>query len=195
MFLQTILHKKIRNNIKNYINLYNNYLKIDSLVLDIGCGNGMQAKVLKKTYPKLTIHGLDIKNCLWKENRDIPFKVYNGEIIPFRDNSFDVSLLSFVLHHAENPNKVLLESIRVSKNFVLIFEEIYLNLWQKWLLILYDIVINFLIFGEKISVPKFRKKEEWLKTFTAIGITKPVKIILIKSILPPFNRIFFVLTK
>lgn len=194
-FLQILIRSIIKNSIVNYQYLYSEYLNNKMSVLDVGCGNGMWAKIIKKTIPGIFIQGLDLKNYLWKENRDIPMTLYDGINIPFSNSNFDASLLFFVLHHADNPERVLTETLRVSKKHLLILEEIYSNSIQKWLMIIYDILVNLLIFGERISIPKFKTKEEWESIFYLLSVSKIKTVILKKTLFFLPQRVLFVINK
>jgi SAM-dependent methyltransferase len=50
-----------------------------------------------------------------KKKVENTFVVSSGESIPFRSNVFDVAFSIYVLEHASNPHKVLLEKVRVLK--------------------------------------------------------------------------------
>jgi SAM-dependent methyltransferase len=53
-----------------------------------------------------------------------PITVYDGARLPYPDRSFDATLLVFVLHHAEDPRRVLQEALRVTDGPVLILETV-----------------------------------------------------------------------
>jgi ubiquinone/menaquinone biosynthesis C-methylase UbiE len=126
---------------------------------------------------------------------DIPITTYDGCTMPFKDGSFDAVLLFFTLHHTSDPIRVIDEAIRVSKKSILIFEEVYENLLQKYAMICYDIAVNTLMFGSRISVPRFYKQDEWMAIFKKLKIRKLSKEIFIKPWYYPPRRIFFCLSK
>jgi SAM-dependent methyltransferase/catechol 2,3-dioxygenase-like lactoylglutathione lyase family enzyme len=73
----------------------------DSL-LDIGCGNGMIASLVRNRFKKIQL--LDVVEYLPPE-LDLPFKTYKeGDTI---SGSFDTVLLLTVLHHSNNPLELL----------------------------------------------------------------------------------------
>lgn len=195
MFFQTTIKRIIKKNITNNFSIYEKYLLKYSSVLDIGCGNGMQAKIIKEMIPGIAIRGLDIKNYLWEENRDIPLTLYEGYVMPFADNAFNAGLFFFVLHHTNNPTKILSEALRICQNQLIIAEEVYSSKLQKWTMIIYDILLNLIIFGEFISIPKFKRKDEWIKIFNGLGIQNPICIEVKRNFYQPPNRIFFILKK
>ncbi|MBE7069036.1 MAG: class I SAM-dependent methyltransferase [Ruminococcaceae bacterium] len=72
--------------------------------LDLGCGDGLTAVFVRKYFPKTEYHGLDISvNSIEKANKrglEGPlFHLYDGEKIPFEDNTFDVVFMACVMHH------------------------------------------------------------------------------------------------
>ncbi len=68
-------------------------------------------------------------------------KIYNGDKIPYRDNFFDVVICIYTLHHAEKPNELLDELVRVYKDRVARIEESYSGLFSKLTLIYRDITV------------------------------------------------------
>jgi len=88
-----------------------------SKVLDVGCGDGMLAGLIKELRPDIEIQGIDI---MVREKTQIPVKKFDGSVIPFENQSFDVVMFVDVLHHTENPMVLLKEAVRVTRNFVVI---------------------------------------------------------------------------
>ena len=87
----------------------------------------------KKTGEKLEC--LDVKDL---NLTDLPLKLYNDKKIPFSTNSFDTTLLCYVLHHAKNPINLLKEGIRVFKKNIIIFKDNADNLLAKPLDFVYN---------------------------------------------------------
>src|SRR2546427_1259923 len=46
---------------------------------------------------------------------------------PFRDGTFDTTLISLALHHCEAPEAVLDEAVRVTRSRLLVVESVYRN--------------------------------------------------------------------
>ncbi len=89
----------------------------DSLVLDVGCGDGLLDRVIGQRRPDLTIRGIDV---LVREDAFIPVDPFDGSIIPFGDASFDVVTFVDVLHHTDSPVVLLREAARVARRMILI---------------------------------------------------------------------------
>ena len=94
------LFKGIKNNSK-YIN---------GKLLDFGCGN----KPYESLFNVTEYVGLDISESGFPDEKS-PEVFYDGQTIPFGDNTFDSVLASEVFEHVFNPDQVFLELNRVLK--------------------------------------------------------------------------------
>lgn len=102
------------------------YLTDGAAVLDFGCGTATLTIMAKEHRPAINITGIDIdKSILNKaaekinqKGLDIKLTDYDGERLPFEDNSFDRIISCLVFHHLETPvkQKILAEIFRVTKN-------------------------------------------------------------------------------
>lgn len=89
-------------------------------LLDIGCGTGEIAQLLKKPLPNTQINGIDLSLEMIKQaqNKQLPnavFQLGDAEKLPYSDNTFDMAICSQSFHHYPNPSKALLEAYRVLK--------------------------------------------------------------------------------
>jgi ubiquinone/menaquinone biosynthesis C-methylase UbiE len=90
-------------------------------VLDLGCASGISMGLIKLFSPKTKVVGLEGSKSgeeAWKARG---LDVVDGDIysLPFKDNEFDTVYSSHVLEHLVEPEKALLESIRVAKKRVI----------------------------------------------------------------------------
>lgn len=182
----------VAHNIYYYIPLYKKYLHGCKKIIDIGSGNGMQAKLLLKHIKNIHLTCLDVSNYLWEENKDLNFTVYNGKVIPFPKGSFDASLLFFVLHHTTDPVQMLSEAKRVSRKRILIFEEVFTNPLQKLLMIVYDMLVNTLVLGETITLPHFRTSSQWKLLFRKLSLENVEEVKFPRKWYYPPQRILFI---
>ena len=94
----------------------------DGSVLDLGCGDGTLFDSLKlrgNTAEGLDISQEAIKKCEAKGHKVKLFDFSNGQL-PYADNSFDYVVMLDVLEHLYNPDTLLVEAKRVSKQFVIL---------------------------------------------------------------------------
>jgi|TARA_B100002003_G_C14139221_1_gene547862 ubiquinone/menaquinone biosynthesis C-methylase UbiE len=155
-------------------------------VLDVGSGRCYIAKEISKT--RKNVQCLDVKDL---NLTDLPLKLYNGSKIPFKANSFDTVLVCYVLHHAENPIRLLKECLRVSRTRIIIFEDHADSLLTKPL----DTLFNKL---HGVDTPlNFKNLSQWIEEFKKLNL----KIIKIKRCVekqwfyPGVEHILFVLDK
>ncbi len=157
------------------------YIKRGSKILDIGCGSGITSwQIANKLGTKISL--VDVVN---KNKVDLPFTVYDGKKIPFKDKSFDVSLLIFVLHHADDAQLLLLEAKRVTKDKIIIYEDIITkNPFDK-----IDSFLHGFAFNKTWDLKNnatFKTGPQWQKIFKDIGLK-----IIKKYPLPIRARLFY----
>jgi len=101
-------------------------------VLDAGCGPSIQKEYLEYSPQHAkTLTGIDSSlpfvEATKAENIGPQYLFLAGNIteIPFKDKSFDTSIVSFVIHHVpENPQKVFEELARVTKKHIVVFDHL-----------------------------------------------------------------------
>ncbi len=127
------------------INLFIDSIHEGDRILDIGSGLGEIIARLDQRV-KVNIQSTDIKDKRIF-GRDLPFTKTVGERLPFRDNEFDVVLISAVLHHCREPLKVLAEARRVSKDRVIVLEDCPGGLLEKYQVYFIDSLLNLEFIG------------------------------------------------
>ena len=86
-------------------------------VLDLGCGDGSVAAALMALRPELAVEGVDV---LIRPETHIPVSRFDGHTLPFADGAFDYVTIVDVLHHTDDPARVLAEACRVARRGVVI---------------------------------------------------------------------------
>ncbi|WP_172831684.1 class I SAM-dependent methyltransferase [Mycobacterium asiaticum] len=89
-------------------------------VLDVGCETGHLCKYLADMHGAVAT-GIDVHDAV---TVPIDFSVFDGRSIPFEDNAFDHVVLSFVLHHANDPMQLIKECRRVARRSIIAFEDL-----------------------------------------------------------------------
>ena len=100
----------------------------------------------------------------------IPVTVYDGDRIPFVDKSFDWVTIVDVLHHTDDPARVLAECSRVAKLGVVIKDHLREGFGAFPTLRLMDWVGNR---GHDVRLPyNYLSKAEWDAVFEKIGVAR-----------------------
>jgi len=96
------------------------HLRDGDRVLDVGCGFGGLGRAIMAAPscpPGVTVSGLE------RFPRDTPVievDPYDGVSMPYTDGAYEVVILADVLHHEEQPHRLLRESRRVASRLVVI---------------------------------------------------------------------------
>ncbi len=140
------------------------FIKKGSKILDLGCGSAIVGNQFKKFFQAEVI-GVDIM-----DRRIIPlsFKIFDGKNLPFPENFFDVVLINYVLHHAQDPIALLKEAKRVSKDKIIIFEDLPVGFFSKLNCQIHG--FSFDNFFGNPSETSFKTEREWEKIFEGIGL-------------------------
>jgi ubiquinone/menaquinone biosynthesis C-methylase UbiE len=85
----------------------------DSRLLDVGCGDGLVAREVAQRRPDIHTVGIDV---LVRTSARIPVSAFDGQNIPFPDGAFDSVMLIDVLHHSDDPKRLLAEATRVARS-------------------------------------------------------------------------------
>jgi SAM-dependent methyltransferase len=142
-----------------------NLIPKDSRVLDVGCGDGLIPHLLMEMRSDLSFQGIDV---LIRPGTKIPVEVFDGQHIPHENDSFDAVMLIDVLHHAENPLKLLEEVFRVSCNVVLIKDHILEGFLAEPTLRFMDRVGN--LRHDVALRYDYWPRERWDKAFESFGV-------------------------
>jgi ubiquinone/menaquinone biosynthesis C-methylase UbiE len=176
------------------VSLLTPHLAKDATVLDVGCGEGYVLDELRAR-GFANVEGADIVDI--RRNKNHPFRLYDGATLPFPDRSFDLVVLSFVLHHVPNDRKLVLleEALRVSRAKVVVVEDTPSTAFDR--------VMNRRhgeSYRRKIQSTAafgFLTAGEWRWLFRGMGLEPEMHPLsrFCRSIIQPFARTAFVLRK
>jgi len=139
------------------------YLGEGSL-LDVGCGDGRIGEALAGN--GRSVHLIDVVD--YNRTR-LPFQLYDGANVPFPDKSFDFALVVVVLHHCDDPLRVLREVKRVTRKRVIVNESVYLNEPHRRFNMFFDWFYN-RVLHDNVNVPyNFNTPEGWEHIFREEG--------------------------
>ena len=131
-------------------------------VLDVGCGNGFIAHHLTAMLGTRVV-GIDLAQAA---TAPIEYLRYDGARFPVQDHSFDVALLCYVLHHAQDFGLLLDEVRRVLRDggLVVVYEDIPQTSWDRFVCWLHD-----LQWRGRTGRCIFRLEPEWRTLFDSFG--------------------------
>jgi SAM-dependent methyltransferase len=86
-------------------------------VLDVGCGDGLLARIVGDARPDLTLEGIDV---LVRGQTHVPVRAFDGRHIDSPDGAYDAVMFVDVLHHTDDPEILVAEAARVAKQCVVI---------------------------------------------------------------------------
>jgi SAM-dependent methyltransferase len=136
-------------------------------VLDLGAGEGWVTAVLAER--GLAACGADVGPFA---RAAVPYVVYDGRRLPFRDGAFETTLLLLTLHHCDEPETVLDEAVRVTRARLIVTESAVRNRLDRFWLEALDGRFNRLRHGGRMPRPLgFRRAEQWAALFAARGLT------------------------
>ena len=164
------------------------FIKKREIILDIGLGNGYVAKQIRD-YFRVYMEGVDVVDY---NETNIKNTIYDGLNLPFKDKSFDSTLILQTLHHCTDQIRVLKEAKRVSRKRIIIMEDIYNNFFEKMITFMHDYISNK---RKGVDCPYyFHNKAEWQAIFKKLGlkIEKETDTVS-KYLFLKFNNVTYVL--
>lgn len=99
-------------------------------VLEVGGGTGYQAQLL--TERGVSIVSVDVKESIWRDSRVFDIIEYDGGILPFPDNSFDIVLSSHVLCQIPNLAASYREMARILRAGGSAIHVLPTHWWRIW---------------------------------------------------------------
>lgn len=176
------------------VSLVSSHLDHGASVLDVGCGEGHVLDALPARGAG-ELCGVDIVDL--RRNRALPFRLYDGQSLPFSDARFDLVMLNFVLHHVPNERKLALvhEALRVCRGKVFIAEDTPSTPFDRLFSRRHGESYRQKI--RSAAAFGFLTTGEWRWLFRGIGIEPEIHRLsrFSRSILQPFARTAFVLRR
>lgn len=134
-------------------------------ILDVGTGDGQIAKRMADEAPNAIAWGMDV---MARPSAHVPVTLYDGTSLRFGDNSFDVVSFVDVLHHTEDPERLLHEAARVARNAVILKDHLSRNALDHATLRLMDWVGNV---PHGVVLPyNYAPLATWERWFDAAGL-------------------------
>jgi SAM-dependent methyltransferase len=163
-------------------------------LLDLGSGPGLIAQMVhERAGMKVTL-----ADVIDYSMTDLPTVIISeGGRIPLEDRSVDTTLIHVVLHHADDPLRLLDEAARVTRTRIVIMEG-YVDDEETYLLnCFFDWFLNRIVQGQDINMPlNFHTTAEWREIFAARGLrVARQEVVGIDEPMAPESHVLFVLDK
>ena len=136
---------------------------VDSL-LDVGCGDGRYTRRLAEEAGASRACGVDVKV---REHTYIEVQKYDGHSLPFPSQSFDAVTMVDVLHHCDDPQRVLDEALRVARKVVAVKDHFAFGPVTRQMLYAMDVVGN-----ARFGIPSpgtYFSPTDWVRMVDAAG--------------------------
>jgi ubiquinone/menaquinone biosynthesis C-methylase UbiE len=160
-FVRYFAHGVLEKRAEKIAQCFEAHLSPGSRILDLGGGWGFYAAPLRKRGHEHLV--LDVVNPGYQK---APVMLYDGSRIPFPDGSFDVTVLVTMLHHVPDPEALLKEVRRVTRQKVVVVEDLYHHAAGRFWTICRDRFLNV----EFMSHPhQFRTDGGWRAFFKKAG--------------------------
>jgi SAM-dependent methyltransferase len=153
-------------------------------VLDIGCGDGTIASLIAQLRPDIPIKGVEV---MVRADCHVPCTQFDGNTLPFAENSIDVCMLVDVLHHTSDVSVLLREAERVAKKNVLLKDHLSENALDHATLRFMDWVGN-RPHGVTLTY-NYQSRPQWNAHFAACGLKIDTFITEIPLYPAPFSAI------
>jgi SAM-dependent methyltransferase len=131
-------------------------------VLDIGTGTGNVAEVLRER--GWDVIAVDVEDLSFTGS--VAPLIYDGDRLPFEADAFDATLLSTVLHHADDPGQLLREARRVAGR-VIVVEDVHRNRIHRAVCSLLDRILSLELVGGRLG---YRSDAQWRALFQRTGL-------------------------
>jgi 2-polyprenyl-3-methyl-5-hydroxy-6-metoxy-1,4-benzoquinol methylase len=134
-------------------------------VLDVGCGDGSIARSLMDMRPDISIHGIDV---LKRPHTLIPVTIFDGHTFPSADKAYDWVTIVDVLHHTDDPCRIVAEAARVARRGIVIKDHLREGFGAYTTLRIMDWVGNR---GHDVRLPyNYLARAEWKAIFEKTGL-------------------------
>jgi SAM-dependent methyltransferase len=134
-------------------------------VLDVGCGDGLIARLILDQRPDLDLSGLDV---LVRPKTRIAVAGFDGRHLPLGDRAVDVVMFVDVLHHTDDPAALLAEAARVARHSIVLKDHLSDGLLAAPVLRFMDWVANDR-YGVRLPY-NYWPRRRWEESFAALGL-------------------------
>ncbi|XOV94656.1 MAG: class I SAM-dependent methyltransferase [Bacteroidota bacterium] len=186
-FLFVLITKLFRKNFDHFLSYKYDMIRkfYGKKCLDVGAGYGHFSHFIHSRGHR--VKSIDVTNQF---RYKLEFQLFDGKQIPLGNNSVNTSILMFVLHHTNNQIELLKEVSRVTKDYIIVGEDIVNTGFDK---LLGHIHLNTSPWNKSDDL--FHSQQEWLEIFSSIKLDVVCTINIPRNKYPvyPIHRSIFVL--
>ena len=142
------------------------FIERGSKILDVGCGTGFWSSALKSHF-QTEVFGVDIEDLRMMQG--FPFQLFDGKQLLFSDDFFDIVIISYVLHHTRNYMGLIAEARRVTKDKIIVYEDLSEGIFGKLGNFLHRLTYGFIYPSQK-EVFNFKSRKSWEKIFSELKL-------------------------
>jgi len=168
--VQSLLRTRAKQKVK-FIQPYLPRLRKPLRFLDLGCGEGYVGERIQQ----LLSADVMLADIVDMNKAALQHTKYSSGQLPWDNNTFDVVVVYFVLHHAEDPVSVLEEARRVARHRIIVVESVYEGRLSLRLLTVLDKVANrvrnWRIMADQEEHLAFRTAKGWRTVFSEVGLS------------------------
>ncbi|MCH6551002.1 MAG: methyltransferase domain-containing protein, partial [Planctomycetes bacterium] len=131
-----------RSRLRELVRQIVGHLERGDRVLDVGCGSGALGRAIMDDPAApgdVEVVGLERAR---RGGSLIEVETYDGGRMPYADSVFDVVILADVLHHEEEPHRLIAESSRVGRRVLIIKDHKIDGPLARWRIALLDWAAN-----------------------------------------------------
>lgn len=103
--------------IAKFMSVKNLDIKPHDNVIDLCCGTGDLARIIKKIQPDACVTGIDFSEKMLEiaKDKNQGIRYLKGDVtnLPYEDNSFDIAVMGFGLRNIQNAEKAVEEVYRI----------------------------------------------------------------------------------
>ncbi|MEY2664347.1 MAG: hypothetical protein RIT04_155 [Candidatus Parcubacteria bacterium] len=182
--IREVLNEKLANRSNIVVSQIAPYLKsVTGPVIDFGCGDGSISQILHDQMG-LNITGYDVTSYRLP-SVSIPMVKFDGKTVPVADGRFEAAVVTNVIHHEADNERIIKELTRVVSKKLVVIETVpnptknkHNAEAEKSRVFMNDYLYNRLFqFGAEIPVPgTYETAENWPKRFAEHGWKTEVSV-------------------
>jgi hypothetical protein len=173
--LPDVLHQKLRDRAYTiYAQIASHIVNINGPVIDYGAGDGQVTQLLHDELG-VSIEGFDLR-AYKSPNVSVPVHLFDGQAVPRESGSYEAGILTNVLHHEKDNERIICDLSRLVTKKLVIIETVPAGQTEEELekdkerTFMNDYLYNRLFHNADVPVPgTFETAQNWVSRFARHG--------------------------